>query len=206
MRFATGMLCAALAVWAACASAGDGEEARRRGAKLYLSRCLACHDLSLVRGESLAKLGLGEAEIRGALGPGAASPMRAALGREQVKQTLGALPPDLSLAARSRASADLSGEEWLARYLQGFTPDPARPSGWNNALVPNTAMPDALGGGGEEGGMPRRDAADIAAFLGWAAEPGRAGREALAWPVLGVLTVFAFLCYALMRTWRKDVS
>lgn len=199
MRGAARMLCAALAVWAA--SAGAGEDALRRGAQLYLSRCLACHDLSLVRGGSLAKLGLGEAAIGGAAA--AASPMRAALAREQLRQTLGASPPDLSLAARSRASADLTGEEWLARYLLAFTRDPARPSGWNNALVPNTAMPDALG---EEGEGARRDAADIAAFLGWAAEPGRAEREALAWPVLGVLLVFSFLCYALMRASRNEVS
>ena len=95
-----------------------------------------------------------------------------------------------------------------ARYLQGFSRDPARPSGWNNALAPNTAMPDALGEAGEAGGAAGRDrtAADIAAFLGWAAEPGREGRERLAWPVLGVLTVFSILCYALKRTYRKDVS
>jgi ubiquinol-cytochrome c reductase cytochrome c1 subunit len=208
MRFAMMLLGAALAVWGAGASAAEGVGARQRGAKLFVNRCLACHDLSLVRGENLAKLGLGEAEIRGALGLAAASPMRAALGREQVKQMLGAYPPELSLVARSRASADLSGEEWLARYLRAFTRDPGRPSGWNNALAPNTVMPDALGGAGEAGGAAGRDraAADIAAFLGWAAEPGREDRERLAWPVLGVLTVFSILCYALKRAYRKDVS
>jgi len=202
------VLCAALGVWVGGVGAADEVAARQRGAKLFVSRCLACHDLSLLRGQSLAKLDFGEGQIRGALGLAAASPMRAALGREQVKQMLGALPPDLSLAARSRASADLSGEEWLARYLQGFSRDPARPSGWNNALVPNTAMPDALSGAGEAVGTAQRDraAADIAAFLDWAAEPGRTERERLAWPVLSVLAVFSALCYALKRSYRKDVS
>ena len=51
------------------------------------------------------------------------------------KEWFGALPPDLSVIARARASADGSGADWLYTYLRTFYRDNSRPTGWNNAGV-----------------------------------------------------------------------
>ena len=50
----------------------------------------------------------------------------------------GVVPPDLSLAARSR------GPDWLYTYLRGFYRDPATKTGWNNTVFPNVGMPHVL--------------------------------------------------------------
>jgi len=54
------------------------------------------------------------------------------------KAAFGVVPPDLSLAARSRSP------DWLYTYLRSFYRDPASKTGWNNTVFPNVAMPHAL--------------------------------------------------------------
>jgi ubiquinol-cytochrome c reductase cytochrome c1 subunit len=50
----------------------------------------------------------------------------------------GIAPPDLSVTARSR------GAEWLYNYLMTFYLDPSRPSGVNNLVFRDVAMPHVL--------------------------------------------------------------
>ena len=50
----------------------------------------------------------------------------------------GVAPPDLSLIGRLR------DPEWLYNYLRSFYLDPNSPSGWNNVVFENVAMPHAL--------------------------------------------------------------
>jgi ubiquinol-cytochrome c reductase cytochrome c1 subunit len=59
---------------------------------------------------------------------------------EQARQWFGNAPPDLSLIARSR------GVDYVYTFLKSFYGDPARPTGANNALLPNTVMPHVLAG------------------------------------------------------------
>ena len=48
------------------------------------------------------------------------------------------VPPDLSVIARSR------GVDWLYTYMRSFYRDPTTPTGWNNTVFPNVAMPHVL--------------------------------------------------------------
>ena len=48
------------------------------------------------------------------------------------------VPPDLSLIARSR------GTDYVYTFLRSFYADPAKASGWNNTVLPGTAMPHVL--------------------------------------------------------------
>ena len=53
--------------------------------------------------------------------------------------------PDLSVIARSRAEAGKgSGADYLYTYLRSFYKDDTRPTGWNNMVLPNVAMPHAM--------------------------------------------------------------
>jgi ubiquinol-cytochrome c reductase cytochrome c1 subunit len=47
-------------------------------------------------------------------------------------------PPDLSL------EADVHSPDWIYTYLHSFYVDKSRPTGFNNLVYPNTAMPDML--------------------------------------------------------------
>jgi len=110
------------------------------GARTYVNYCLGCHSAQYVRYKSLTEIGLTEAQIREHLlfsgdkvGDAIKSPVPA-----QAKQWFGVVPPDLSVIARSR------GPDWLYTYLRTFYRDPKTPTGWNNAVFPNVAMPHVL--------------------------------------------------------------
>jgi ubiquinol-cytochrome c reductase cytochrome c1 subunit len=64
--------------------------------------------------------------------------MTSSLTAADAKAWLGAVPPDLSLMARSY------GTDKLYSYLMGFYRDDSRSTGWNNLISPNIGMPHAL--------------------------------------------------------------
>lgn len=95
----------------------------KRGAKFFANTCMSCHTLIYLRYDKLAE----EAGITLAKMP------------INVKQwPFGVKPPDLSLEANVR------GVDWIYTYLHSFYQDQNRPTGANNLLVPNTAMPNIL--------------------------------------------------------------
>ena len=113
----------------------------QRGAQIFVNHCLNCHSASAMRYSRLTDLGLTEAQIRDNLllaGEKIGEPMTTALDPAVAKAAFGVVPPDLTLAARSRSP------DWLFTYLRSFYRDPANKSGWNNTLFPNVAMPHAL--------------------------------------------------------------
>ena len=57
---------------------------------------------------------------------------------EKSKAWFGAVPPDLTLVARSRSP------EWLYTYLRNFYADDSRPLGVNNRVYKDVGMPHAL--------------------------------------------------------------
>ncbi len=118
--------------------------ALQHGAKLFVNYCLSCHSASFTRYNQLQNIGLDEQAIRDNLmftGEKTGDLMKIAMRPAESKSWFGVAPPDLTLVARQRASADGSGADWLYTYLRQFYRDPARPTGWNNVIFANVAMP-----------------------------------------------------------------
>jgi ubiquinol-cytochrome c reductase cytochrome c1 subunit len=111
------------------------------GARTFVNYCLNCHSAALMRWNRLMELGLSESQIKDNLmfaSDKVGELMTVSISRKEAKQAFGAAPPDLSVIARAR------GADWLYSYLRAFYRDPARPTGWNNAVYENVGMPNPL--------------------------------------------------------------
>ena len=206
----------------------------QRGAQLFVNHCLNCHSAAAMRYGRLTEIGLTEAQIRGNLlftadkvGEAMVAPMDPAV----AKAAFGVVPPDLSLAGRSR------GADWLYTYMRSFYRDPASKSGWNNAVFPNVAMPHVLWESqGEQqlqvtermdpatGDVKRtqrlvldrpgkvrpaeydKQVADLVNFLAYMGEPAQASRKV--WGILALFVLAGFFMLALMlkTEYWKDVK
>jgi len=114
----------------------------QRGARNFVNYCMGCHSARYVRYSRLAKdLGLTEQQVIENLmftGERIHDTMRAALRVEDAERWFGREPPDMSLIARSR------GTDRIYTFLKSFYVDPSRPTGVNNMVAPQTAMPHVL--------------------------------------------------------------
>ena len=147
----------------------------------------------------------------------------------QGQQWFGKAPPDLSLAARARAS----GPDWVYTYLKSFYVDETRPIGWNNTLFPGVSMPNPLwelqGLQHAEFGEPDatgerpvtglkvtqpgsldpqafdQSVRDITAFLEYAGEPAALKRQSMGVWVILFLAAFTFLAWLLKKEYWRDV-
>lgn len=198
----------------------------QRGAKFFTSNCLACHAAAYMRYNRLKDIGMADDEIKPLLPEGSklGSTMQAAMDTNSAKLAFGAAPPDLSVISRSR------GQDWLYTYLRSFYVDNKRPSGSNNAILPNVGMPNMLSGlqGDQElrvenhegreikklvlvksGSMTPAefDAAigDLTNYLVFMGEPAKLVRYKLGYIVLGFLAIFFMLIYALKKEIWKDI-
>lgn len=201
----------------------------RRGAEHYIHYCQGCHSLKHLRYSRLAKdyqidddtmkreFLLGERKMHETL--------LSAMRPEDAEQWFGAPAPDLSLSARAR------GADWIYTYLKSFYLDPSRPTGVNNLLVNNVAMPNVLADfqglqvpviahkGGTEyierlalqqpGTMSPeafdRALQDLMNFLVYVSEPSQLQRLKLGKYVLGFLLLLTVLLYFLKKEYWKDV-
>ncbi|MCX7272738.1 MAG: cytochrome c1 [Burkholderiales bacterium] len=121
--------------------------ALQNGAKVFVNYCLNCHGASSMRYNRLQDIGLTEEQIRKNLlfsADKVGEPMKVALSATDAKEWFGALPPDLSVISRARASGAGSGSDWLYTYLRGYYRDATRATGWNNAVFENVGMPHVL--------------------------------------------------------------
>ncbi|HET7306720.1 MAG TPA: cytochrome c1 [Gammaproteobacteria bacterium] len=114
----------------------------QRGAKYFVNYCMGCHELKYVRFKRVAEdLQIPKTAMMKYLIMGSdasyTSMMTNAMPNAAAKW-FGKTPPDLSVIARLR------GADWIYNYLQDFYLDPSRPTGTNNLLLPNAAMPDVL--------------------------------------------------------------
>ena len=149
-RFAAVML---LAVASAAFAAEEGPrlltapsnrldvESLQRGARDFVNYCLNCHSAQYMRYNRLRDLDLTEKQIQDNLmfaSDKIGSTMTVAMSRADAAAWFGAAPPDLTVESRVR------GKDWLYSYLLGFYRDPKAPSGWNNIVFPNVAMPHVL--------------------------------------------------------------
>jgi ubiquinol-cytochrome c reductase cytochrome c1 subunit len=119
----------------------------QRGVQVYVNYCLGCHSLGYMRYNRLQDLGLSEQQIKDNLiltGAKVGELMKIAIDPRESREWFGTPPPDLTVIARSRSSGAGSGADWLYTYLRGFYRDSARPSGWNNTVFQNVAMPHVL--------------------------------------------------------------
>jgi len=114
----------------------------QRGARNFVNYCLGCHSARYMRYSQLAQdLALTDDELQENLmftGTRIYDAMVSSMPAEHARIWFGNAPPDLSLIARSR------GVDYVYTYLKSFYDDPSRPTGANNAVLPQTAMPDVL--------------------------------------------------------------
>ncbi len=205
----------------------------QRGARNFVNYCMGCHSAQYVRYNRLGQdLGISEKQLVDNLMFAAQKPtetMTIAMRPADAARWFGTAPPDLSLIARNR------GADYLFNFLRGFYLDPARPSGVNNVMLPNTAMPHVLAElqgvreavfaeEGSEGAThtvfhefrtvaPGRLGAeeydqfvrDIVNFLVYIGEPIQLERQRLGLAVLAFLLVFGILSYLLKKEIWKDV-
>ncbi|MDR2165732.1 MAG: cytochrome c1 [Zoogloeaceae bacterium] len=208
--------------------------ALQNGAKLFVNYCQGCHGLSAIRYARLQEIGLTEQQIIDNLmftSDKIGEPMLTAMKAADAKKWFGAAPPDLSLAARARASEAGSGADWLYTYLRTFYRDDSRPTGWNNLVFDKVGMPHILAIlQGEQVLVKAQDAkgkvthklllakqgryaadeydkqvGDLVGFLAWASEPQAALRQKLGVAVLIFLAVLFVFAYLLKKEYWKDV-
>ena len=209
----------------------------QRGAHTFVNYCLNCHSAGYMRYNRLRDLGLNDEQIRDNLvftGGKVGDLMKTAMSPTESKEWFGTAPPDLTVIARSRASHAGSGADWLYTYLRTFYRDNTRPTGWNNVVYPNVAMPHALwqlqgqqvlkeaqeqGPGymrtvhklvlDKPGALSPQDydhlVADLVNYMSYMAEPARHDRIKLGLYTLLVLFVLVALSYALKKAYWKDV-
>ena len=121
--------------------------ALQHGAKLFVNYCLNCHSATSMRYNRLKDLGLSEDQIKDNLlftGDKVGEMMTAVMPAKDAKAWFGVVPPDLSVIARAKSSSAGSGADYLYTYLRTFYKDDTRPTGWNNLVVANVAMPHVL--------------------------------------------------------------
>jgi ubiquinol-cytochrome c reductase cytochrome c1 subunit len=202
------------------------------GARIYVNYCLGCHGAQFMRYNRLTELGLTEAQIRDNLmftADKVGETMKTVMPVKESKSWFGVAPPDLSVVARSR------GPDWLYTYLRTFYRDPKTPTGWNNAVFPNVAMPHVLwtlqgerslesavakdlaghgqvqykwtqlSEGSETAVQYDATVRDLVNFLAYIGEPAAASRKAIGIVVLFVLGVLFIFAYLLKKEFWKDV-
>lgn len=199
----------------------------QRGAKLFVNYCFSCHSASFMRYNRLAEdLNLDEdlvmenlvfADVK------IGETMEIAMRPDDASNWLGKVPPDLSLASRSR------GADWLYTYLLTFYQDES--GGWNNQLLENASMPNvfwqlqgiqkpvyATHDGHEvidhltlaEPGLQSPEdfessVRDLVTFMEYLGEPAKVKRKNIGVWVLLFLALFALVSYALKAEYWRDV-
>ena len=142
----------------------------------------------------------------------------------------GAVPPDLSVIARSR------GEDWLYNFLLSFYIDERKSTGVNNTIFKDTAMPHVLWGlqglqravyaietnedgaesstiqhlelvvpGALDEGQYKEAVRDLVGFLVYLGEPAKLVRYRIGFWVIVYLFVFLAAAYLMKREYWKDV-
>jgi len=209
----------------------------QRGAHTFVNYCLNCHSAGYMRYNRLRDLGLSEQQIRDNLvftGVKVGDLMKTAVAPLEAKEWFGTAPPDLTVVARSRSSEAGSGTDWLYTYLRSFYRDPKRPTGWNNTVYVNVAMPHALWqlqgeqvvkeveeqGPGymrmvqrlvlDKPGLLKpaeydQVVADLVNYMTYMSEPARHERVTIGLGAMIVIFILIALSYALKKEYWKDV-
>lgn len=198
----------------------------QRGARLFVNYCLSCHSAAYMRYNRMAEdLEISDKVLKENLLFAADKPgdlMVTNMPASDAKKWFGVVPPDLTVIARVRKP------DWIYTYLRSFYMDEKSPSGWNNTLFENVAMPHILyelqgsqrlvatdDHGKPEFALVKQgtlspeeyDVAmrDLTNFLVYLGEPARLKRHTIGVFVILFLLVFLVLAYLLKKEYWKDI-
>jgi ubiquinol-cytochrome c reductase cytochrome c1 subunit len=209
---------------------GD-RQSLQRGARIFVNYCLSCHSATYMRFNRVGKdLGIPDKLVLENLmyvTDKVGNTMNVAMRPKDAEAWLGMAPPDLSVTARSR------GVDWIYTFLTSYYLDPGRPTGVNNVVFKDTAMPHVLWElqglqkpvwKGEEARVEKeisglaiavpgkldekeyqRTVNDLVNFLAYVAEPATLERRRIGSWVLAFLALFAVVTFFLKKEYWKDV-
>lgn len=213
--------------------------ALQNGAKLFVNYCLSCHSASFMRYNRLRDIGLTDKQIAENLTfttEKIGDTMKSNIDPALAKKWFGVNPPDLTLIARSRASKNGSGADYVYTLLRTYYRDETKPTGWNNLVFPNIGMPHPLwelqgersptfekvtSHGHEvqvhKGWEPVKagtmsataydqNVGDLVAYLQWMAEPEQNNRVRIGVWVLLFLSMFTVVAWRLNAAFWKDIK
>jgi len=213
--------------------------ALQNGAKLFVNYCLSCHSASFMRYNRLRDIGLNDKQIAENLTfttDKIGDTMKSNMDPVMAKKWFGVNPPDLTLVARSRASKNGPGPDYIYTLLRTYYRDDTKPTGWNNLVFPNIGMPnplwelqgerkptfDKVTSHGAEievhkgwetvktGTMSAstydQNVGDLVAYLQWMAEPEQNSRVRIGVWVMLFLSVFTVIAWRLNAAFWKDIK
>jgi ubiquinol-cytochrome c reductase cytochrome c1 subunit len=212
----------------------------KRGFQVYKDVCSACHSMNLLHYRDLEKIGFSEDEVKSIAAevqvqdgpndagdmfdrPGKPSdPFKAPFANEQQARASnnGALPPDFSLIAKSRAGAGFTGYEgadYIYSLMTSYQDPP--PAGfklganmhYNEAFkghqiaMPPPLSDDAVNYADGTKASLDQEAKDVANFLTWASETDLEERHRTGIKAILFLVIFTLLVYATKRRVWADV-
>lgn len=204
----------------------NNKSSLQRGAKYFVNYCSGCHSLKYMRMSTLAEdLDIDEALFSKNLlfnNKKIGDTMTIAMKESDAIEWFNAVPPDLSLTARSK------GANYIYSKLNTYYEDDSSATGYNNVALPNSSMPNILASlqGGQKiildsEGKPlslekvsngtlseieyKQLTNDIANFLVYVSEPAKLRRYSIGFWVLMFLFVFTIIAYYTKKEFWKDV-
>ena len=199
----------------------------QRGAKYYVNYCSGCHSLKYMRMSTLAEdLDIDEAIFSKNLlfnNKKIGETMTISMNEKDAIEWFNAVPPDLSLTARSK------GADYIYSKLNTYYEDDLTPTGYNNIALPNTSMPNVLANlQGEQKvivdsnnypiGLEKvtngsisdveynQLTNDITNFLVYVSEPAKLKRYSIGFWVLMFIFIFTIIAYFTKKEFWKDVK
>ena len=204
----------------------NNKSSLQRGAKYFVNYCSGCHSLKYMRMSTLAEdLDIDEALFSKNLlfnNKKIGDTMTIAMKESDAIEWFNAVPPDLSLTARSK------GANYIYSKLNTYYEDDSSATGYNNVALPNSSMPNILAGlqGGQKIILDSEEKPlrlekvsngtlseieykeltnDITNFLVYVAEPAKLRRYSIGFWVLMFLFVFTIIAYYTKKEFWKDV-
>lgn len=204
----------------------NNKSSLQRGAKYFVNYCSGCHSLKYMRMSTLAEdLDIDEALFSKNLlfnNKKIGETMTIAMKESDAIEWFNAVPPDLSLTARSK------GANYIYSKLNTYYEDDSSATGYNNVALPNSSMPNILAGlqGGQKIILDSEEKPlrlekvsngtlseieykeltnDITNFLVYVAEPAKLRRYSIGFWVLMFLFVFTIIAYYTKKEFWKDV-
>ena len=198
----------------------------QRGAKYFVNYCSGCHSLKYMRMSTLAEdLNIEEAVFSQNLlfsNKKIGETMTIPMSESDAIFWFNAIPPDLSLTARSK------GPDYIYSKLNTYYEDDSSPTGFNNMALPNSSMPNILAGlqGGQKLELDDKNKPvgfikisegthndleykqltnDITNFLVYVSEPAKLRRYSMGFWVLMFIFIFTIIAYYTKKEFWKDV-
>ena len=204
----------------------NNKSSLQRGAKYFVNYCSGCHSLKYMRMSTLANdLDIDEETFSKNLmfsDKKIGETMTIAMKESDALLWFNAVPPDLSLTARSK------GADYIYAKLNTYYEDDSAITGYNNLALPNSSMPNILAGlqGGQkiildaqnkpvslekisEGKYSEEEykqlTNDITNFLVYVSEPAKLKRFSMGFWVLLFIFIFTIIAYYTKKEFWKDV-